>query len=62
MSNASYNDIVQWYDQYLQDNPLYHKIVLPQLLGMPGGVRRQHIQGWLAREVPALLFIRTFAA
>lgn len=57
MSNTSYNVIVQWYDQYLQDNPLYREIVLPHLLEMLGDVSQQHIcdlacgQGWLAREV-----------
>lgn len=57
MINASYNDIVQWYDQYLQDNPLYREIVLPQLLEMLGDMSQQQVcdlacgQGWLAREV-----------
>jgi len=57
MSSTTYNDIAAWYDQHLQDNPLYREVILPSVLEMVGDVRGQAIcdlacgQGWIAREL-----------
>ena len=57
MSTRTYNDIADWYDQYLRDNPLYREVILPNVLAMVGGVQGQEIcdlacgQGWIAREL-----------
>jgi hypothetical protein len=29
VNHASYDDIAEWYDSYLRENPIYHEIVLP---------------------------------
>ncbi|HEU5231061.1 MAG TPA: class I SAM-dependent methyltransferase [Ktedonobacteraceae bacterium] len=55
--STTYNDIAEWYDQYLRDNPLYREVILPNVLAMVGEVRGQEIcdlacgQGWIAREL-----------
>jgi ubiquinone/menaquinone biosynthesis C-methylase UbiE len=57
VNHASYDDIAQWYDSYLRENPIYHEIVLPTLLELAGEVNGQTIcdlacgQGWIAREL-----------
>jgi 2-polyprenyl-3-methyl-5-hydroxy-6-metoxy-1,4-benzoquinol methylase len=57
MANAPYNDIAAWYDQYLQEQPIYEDVVLPTLLSLVGSVQGQAIcdlacgQGWFAREL-----------
>lgn len=57
MSTTTYNDIADWYDQYLRDNPLYREVILPSVLEMVGEVQGQEIcdlacgQGWIAREL-----------
>jgi hypothetical protein len=32
MTQASYNDIAQWYDQFLRERPVYMEVLLPNLL------------------------------
>jgi len=57
MSSTTYNDIAEWYDRYLRDNPLYQEVILPNVLEMVGEVQGQEIcdlacgQGWIAREL-----------
>jgi ubiquinone/menaquinone biosynthesis C-methylase UbiE len=57
MSEASYNDIAEWYDRYLRENPIYHEVALPNLLKLVGAIKGQTIcdlacgQGWVAREL-----------
>ncbi len=57
MNHASYDDIAQWYDSYLRENPIYHELVLPTLLELVGEVAGQTIcdlacgQGWIARAL-----------
>ena len=29
MAQASYNDIAQWYDQFLRERPVYTEVILP---------------------------------
>lgn len=56
-TQASYNDIAQWYDQFLQDRPVYTEVILPNLLALVGEVEGEVIcdlacgQGWVAREL-----------
>lgn len=57
MTHAPYNDIAAWYDQYLQEQPIYEDVVLPTLLSLVGSVQGQTVcdlacgQGWFAREL-----------
>ncbi|HEY1348737.1 MAG TPA: methyltransferase domain-containing protein [Ktedonobacteraceae bacterium] len=57
MDRALYDDIADWYDNYLRENVLYSESVLPTLLELTGDVRGQRIcdlacgQGWIAREL-----------
>src|SRR2546429_7169838 len=57
MSHASYNDIAEWYDQYLRESPMYRGVFLPQFWELVGDVGGQAIcdlacgQGWIAREL-----------
>jgi len=57
MHHAPYNDIAEWYENYLRENPLYHEVLLPSLLDLIGDVQRQRVcdfacgQGWVAREI-----------
>src|SRR5581483_10992443 len=57
MGDASYNDIAEWYDSYLRENPIYTDIVLPNVLALVGDVQGQSVcdlacgQGWVAREL-----------
>jgi len=57
MGDASYNDIAEWYDSYLRENPIYTDIVLPNVLALVGDVQGQSVcdlacgQGWIAREL-----------
>jgi ubiquinone/menaquinone biosynthesis C-methylase UbiE len=57
MAKASYNDIAEWYDQYLRDRPVYAEVILPNLLALVGEVDGEVIcdlacgQGWIAREL-----------
>lgn len=54
---APYDDIAQWYDTYLRENPMYREVILPTLLelvGEPGGQAICDLacgQGWIAREL-----------
>jgi len=57
MAQASYNDIAQWYDQFLRERPVYMEVILPGLLTLVGEVEGEVIcdlacgQGWVAREL-----------
>lgn len=57
MTQASYNDIAQWYDQFLRERPVYTEVILPNLLRLTGDVEGEVIcdlacgQGWVAREL-----------
>jgi len=57
MPQASYNDIAQWYDQFLRDRPVYTEVILPNLLSLIGKFEGEVIcdlacgQGWVAREL-----------
>jgi SAM-dependent methyltransferase len=57
MAAASYNDIAEWYDQFLRDRPVYTEVILPNLLALVGEVEGEVIcdlacgQGWIAREL-----------
>src|SRR5579859_4836624 len=57
MMNASYNDIAEWYDQFLRERPVYQEVILPNLLRLVGEVEGEVIcdlacgQGWVAREL-----------
>jgi ubiquinone/menaquinone biosynthesis C-methylase UbiE len=57
MERALYDDIADWYDNYLCENVLYSESVLPTLLDLTGDVHDQRIcdlacgQGWIAREL-----------
>lgn len=35
---ASYNNIAQWYDQFLRERPIYTEVILPNLLMLIGKV------------------------
>src|SRR6266436_6589830 len=57
MTQASYNDIAEWYAQFLQARPVYTEVILPNLLALIGEVDGEVIcdlacgQGWVAREL-----------
>src|SRR5258708_18637971 len=57
MTQASYNDIAEWYDQFLRERPVYPEVILPNLLALVGEVEGEVIcdlacgQGWMAREL-----------
>jgi SAM-dependent methyltransferase len=57
MTPASYNEIAQWYDQFLRERPVYMEVILPNLLLLLGEVEGEVIcdlacgQGWVAREL-----------
>lgn len=57
MSQACYDAIAKWYDDYLREEPMYEAMVLPSLLEIIGDVQGQTIcdlacgQGWLTREI-----------
>src|SRR5947208_4648330 len=57
MMPASYNDIAEWYDQFLRERPVYTEVILPNLLALVGEVEGEVIcdlacgQGWVAREL-----------
>src|SRR2546425_3506766 len=57
MTQASYNDIAEWYDQFLRERPVYTEVILPNLLALVGEVEGEVIcdlacgQGWVAREL-----------
>ena len=57
MTQASYNDIAEWYDQFLRERPVYIEVILPNLLALVGEVKDEVIcdlacgQGWVAREL-----------
>src|SRR6266571_172531 len=57
MTQASYNDIAEWYDQFLRERPVYREVILPNLLALVGEVEGEVIcdlacgQGWVAREL-----------
>ena len=57
MTQTSYNDIAQWYDQFLREKPIYTEVILPNLLALVGEVEGEVIcdlacgQGWVAREL-----------
>jgi 2-polyprenyl-3-methyl-5-hydroxy-6-metoxy-1,4-benzoquinol methylase len=57
VTHASYNDIAQWYDQFLRERPVYTEVLLPNLLRLIGAVKGEVIcdlacgQGWVAREL-----------
>src|SRR5437879_3271179 len=57
VTQASYNDIAQWYDQFLRERPVYTEVIMPNLLRLIGEVEGEVIcdlacgQGWVAREL-----------
>lgn len=57
MTQASYNDIAEWYEHFLQARPVYTEVILPNLLALIGEVEGEVIcdlacgQGWVAREL-----------
>ncbi len=57
MSQATYNDIADWYDQYLGERPIYYEVLLPNVLDLVGDVQGISVcdlacgQGWVAREL-----------
>jgi ubiquinone/menaquinone biosynthesis C-methylase UbiE len=57
MTQATYDDIADWYDQYLRERPIYQEVVLPNVLALVGDVAGEIIcdlacgQGWVAREL-----------
>ena len=57
MSSTSYNDIAEWYDRYLHENPLYQGVLLPNVLTLVGEVQGNMLcdlacgQGWISREL-----------
>jgi ubiquinone/menaquinone biosynthesis C-methylase UbiE len=57
MSQTHYDDIAEWYDNYLNENAIYQEIVLPTLLELTRDIQGQIIcdlacgQGWLTREL-----------
>ncbi len=57
MPQTSYDDIAEWYDQFLRERPIYREVILPNLLALIGEVAGQAIcdlacgQGWVAREL-----------
>lgn len=57
MRPASYDDIAEWYDRFLEERPIYREVILPNLLALVGEVRGEDIcdlacgQGWVAREL-----------
>ncbi len=57
MTQAAYNDIAAWYDNYLNDNPIYQEMLLPSLLELAGAIQGQTVcdlacgQGWITREL-----------
>ncbi len=54
---ASYNDIAEWYDQFLRERPVFTEVILPNLLTLIGEVKGEVVcdlacgQGWVAREL-----------
>jgi 2-polyprenyl-3-methyl-5-hydroxy-6-metoxy-1,4-benzoquinol methylase len=60
VSQTSYDDIADWYDAYLRENPMYHEMILPSLFELLGDIQQQSIcdlacgQGWVARELARL--------
>lgn len=57
MTQQSYNDIADWYDQFLRERPVYTEVILPNLMTLVGKVESEVIcdlacgQGWVAREL-----------
>src|SRR2546430_12787266 len=57
MMPTSYNEIAEWYDQFLGERPVYREVILPNLLTLVGEVEGEVIcdlacgQGWVAREL-----------
>jgi len=57
MPQASYNDIADWYDQFLRERPIYREVILPNLLALVEEVAGEVIcdlacgQGWVGREL-----------
>lgn len=57
MALGSYDDIADWYDQFLLERPVYQEVVLPNLLTLVGTVAGEVVcdlacgQGWVAREL-----------
>ncbi len=57
MTHVSYNDIAEWYDQFLRERPVYTEVILPNLLALVGEVGGAAVcdlacgQGWVAREL-----------
>ncbi len=39
VTQASYNEIAQWYDQFLRERPVYTEVILPNLLALVVGTR-----------------------
>ncbi len=48
MTEASYNDIAEWYDHFLQERPVYSEVILPNLLELVGSFRESIFVTWHA--------------
>jgi ubiquinone/menaquinone biosynthesis C-methylase UbiE len=57
MASGSYDTIAAWYDDFVMRHPFYGELVLPNLLGLVGGIDGQHVcdiacgQGLATREL-----------
>lgn len=57
MSQAAYNEIAEWYDNYLSENVIYREMVAPSLFDLIGDIHGQAVcdlacgQGWITREL-----------
>lgn len=57
MPATPYDAIVDWYDAYLRQNPLYEDVILPGMLALAGDVADQEVcdlacgQGFIARAL-----------
>jgi ubiquinone/menaquinone biosynthesis C-methylase UbiE len=55
--NATYNDIAEWYDRYLDERPIYYEVLRPSVLDLAGGLQGTAVcdlacgQGWVARDL-----------
>lgn len=58
MTQASYNDIAQWYDQFLRERPIYTEVILnipsagssPAILTNANGSRRTRTESAAGSE------------
>ena len=48
MTQTSYNDIAQWYDQFLREKPIYTEVIMPNMLAIVGEVEGKSFVIWPA--------------